>query len=72
MSLYHSPENRTWMVSPFPPSRLICEMESRIIERSHDGLGCSHELLAFSRLSMMLSGNIPSHFIEMWLYGLTM
>ena len=39
---------------------------------SHSGLACFHGPLAFSGQSVMLLGNIPSHFIEKWPHGLIM
>ena len=71
MGLYHNIENRTWMVSPSPPPCTYMRWRVGSSKGSHDGLGCFQELVAFSGLSMMLSGNTPPHLIEMWLSGLT-
>ena len=48
MSLYHSTENRTWMVSPSLPSVHICEMES----------GIALEFLQGNRASIHIEGGI--------------
>lgn len=70
MSLYHSIKDRTWMDISIPT--LYVRWRLGPSKGNHNGLGSFHGLLAFSGHSMMLFGNIPSHFIEIWLYGLTM
>ena len=52
MSLYHSTENRTWMVSPSLPSVHICEMES----------GIALEFLQGNRASICVEGGISRSF----------